>query len=1069
MRPEARSVAAWLERLAEDRLIALSPRTVTDVEKLLRQLEARGVEDAAEIGHALASLLAKDEERWRQVLDRFQRAFASADAAPSTGAEGPPGGAEPEASAPPRPGVAEREARRTALLVVGMGVFLLVWLRGVAPPAVPMLRRLPEFRGTTPSGKPVPADPQGSVLPGASTTPSGKPVPADPQGSVLPGASTTPSGKPVPADLPAPHLERTEEARRSDLISPPHGLSSFRDAPGPAWLRFLLGGVSVMLAALGARFWFAERDLVDDLEEAGRRSDKARSDALGDASSLGVPYHIERAPPIPVRAIDDAATRLGRITRRDEGVELDVVPTIERTIESGGRAIPVFCPDRRREPLLVLVDIEEGKHPYLDGVEWVLDRWKRLGVPFVRYDYQERPLQLLRRPDQHMMRLDELVRRAEGGPLLLISRMVLPQDFRGRLDWLSRLSAWPNRAFLDLDPRLPGERRREARRVLERIEASRMARYPFTPEGLLACATALSGGGARGAVRREQGLPKVDEAGVEDAFRRWAASACCVPDPTWEHLDSLRRELWELRAALPEARSVQRLIDWIRARGYGEGEVGRGDGLRFRAEARLELLAELRREDRKRWPVSPGERLEHRARALLLRQLEAADVKGDTFERAKRDMKMRVHRAVLGQERVERLVEELAESPVAPELKVLLAEELELQRVTKLAGGGERWGMRAREGVAASVATGRGWARLRDLARLGRWRWRHGMAVAAAVVGASLGVVWGSQGRARREVTPATWKVVLPSQPAPSPSLTAPSEVPLEELVALAKEAPMRFVRLPGGRFQMGSPASEAGHWEDEARHPAEVWPFEMSVHEVTQKQWTLVMGTRPFDCDYGCGDDLPAQNVRWVDAVRFLNALTDRENKARPANAQRTRCYEEKGGTWTWEPGCTGYRLPTEAEWEYAARAGTETAYSFGEDAKEACKYGNGADLSAKKNQKYTGWTVNEACADGFADLAPVGRFQPNAWGLHDMHGNVWEWVWDWYGEYPKQAEASYAGPKTGSERVLRGGSFLREPERLRCSSRISRGPSDPVGRLPSDSVVSRGVRCARGAPPSP
>jgi formylglycine-generating enzyme required for sulfatase activity len=197
-------------------------------------------------------------------------------------------------------------------------------------------------------------------------------------------------------------------------------------------------------------------------------------------------------------------------------------------------------------------------------------------------------------------------------------------------------------------------------------------------------------------------------------------------------------------------------------------------------------------------------------------------------------------------------------------------------------------------------------------------------------------------------------------------------------------------------------------------------------------------------------------QRVSWEDAVGYLNRLTERENQTRGANEPLTRCYDE--GKWTWERGCTGYRLPTEAEWEYAARARTETAYSFDGGAKEVCAYGNAADQAAKR--RYSFLTVNEACDDGFADPAPVGSFKANAWGLYDMHGNVWEWVWDWYEAYPEQVKAVYAGPESGRGRVLRGGSFYDEPWMLRSSYRNASGPTS--------TRAYKGFRCARSAPPN-
>jgi formylglycine-generating enzyme required for sulfatase activity len=284
------------------------------------------------------------------------------------------------------------------------------------------------------------------------------------------------------------------------------------------------------------------------------------------------------------------------------------------------------------------------------------------------------------------------------------------------------------------------------------------------------------------------------------------------------------------------------------------------------------------------------------------------------------------------------------------------------------------------------------------------------------------------------------------SASAPRPIRAAP------KLVALADVAPMRFVSLAGGRFQMGSPAGESGHTTDEKQHPAEVGAFEIAIQEVTQRQWVTVMRTKPFDCTDDCTDDKPAQKVSWFDATKFMNALTDRENRALPASDKRTRCYDEK--TWTWERTCTGYRLPTEAEWEYAARDGTTTAYSFGSYTEDLCSYGNGADLKRGSS----GWKVNDQCNDGYVNLAPVGSFRANRSGLFDMHGNVREWVWDWYGPYPETLRVAYVGPPGGNKRVLRGGSFVDVPWTLRSSDRIEGQPENGYEFV--------GFRCVRDAP---
>jgi sulfatase modifying factor 1 len=284
----------------------------------------------------------------------------------------------------------------------------------------------------------------------------------------------------------------------------------------------------------------------------------------------------------------------------------------------------------------------------------------------------------------------------------------------------------------------------------------------------------------------------------------------------------------------------------------------------------------------------------------------------------------------------------------------------------------------------------------------------------------------------------------------------------------------MRFTKIPRGTFDMGSPQSERDafkkldptlgdtYFADERLHSVAVSAFELAVTEVTNAQWKAVMGTSPSDCSYGCGDDHPVQNVSWVMAVEYLNKLTDRENTRQGPSAQRTRCYERRGDTWEWVKGCTGFRLPTEAEWEYAARAGSKTAYSFGDDPRDLCQHSNGAEQAVKR--AHPNRTVNEGCDDGAANLAEVGKYAQNPWGLFDMHGNVWEWVWDWYDDKYTDNDTvtnDPRGPQNGDLRVLRGASFWSQHWRLRSAVRYWNGPSY--------TSENTGFRCARGSPPSP
>jgi formylglycine-generating enzyme required for sulfatase activity len=156
-------------------------------------------------------------------------------------------------------------------------------------------------------------------------------------------------------------------------------------------------------------------------------------------------------------------------------------------------------------------------------------------------------------------------------------------------------------------------------------------------------------------------------------------------------------------------------------------------------------------------------------------------------------------------------------------------------------------------------------------------------------------------------------------------------------------------------------------------------------------------------------GDSRPVERVSWHDAIAYCNARSLKE--------ELTPAYEITDQGIIWKRDADGYRLPTEAEWEYAARAGSETAFYTGEAISKSQ-----ARFSVPQSQG----TVN------------VGAFPPNPWGLYDMHGNVWEWCWDWYGEYDLETPADPAGPETGTIRVIRGGSWPFGPQRARSAFRF-------------------------------
>jgi formylglycine-generating enzyme required for sulfatase activity len=261
------------------------------------------------------------------------------------------------------------------------------------------------------------------------------------------------------------------------------------------------------------------------------------------------------------------------------------------------------------------------------------------------------------------------------------------------------------------------------------------------------------------------------------------------------------------------------------------------------------------------------------------------------------------------------------------------------------------------------------------------------------------------------------------------------------EMALAHTQMPMRLNWLSGGEFTMGE--RDGGFHGDAPRHRVALSHFAICTTEVSAAQYEVVMGERPHESD---ADDIPVRGVNWLSAARFMNALTKRENKSRAADAQLTKCYNEQ--TWVWDRACTGYRLPTEAEWEYAARAGTTTDWWFGNDPKDICKYGN----------------VDTDCDDGFPNFAPVEteRLQPNAWGLHGMIGNVSEWVFDAY----YQNEGAAINPvydASGTWRVFRGGALEEFVIYTKAGRRGSGQPDDPVAVR----LTFVGFRCARGPVP--
>ena len=264
---------------------------------------------------------------------------------------------------------------------------------------------------------------------------------------------------------------------------------------------------------------------------------------------------------------------------------------------------------------------------------------------------------------------------------------------------------------------------------------------------------------------------------------------------------------------------------------------------------------------------------------------------------------------------------------------------------------------------------------------------------------------------------------------------------------------PAGFVRIEAGTFTMGSPSGELGRFSNEAQHSVTLTrAFYLQATEVTQEQWQSLMGNNPSNRG-GC-PTCPVERVNWWEAVAYANALSASEGL--PACYTLTGCgavtpgndMECSGVTVTAAGGdpyaCTGYRLPTESEWEYAARAGTTTATYAG-------------NLTATDCSDTTLLPIAWFCGNSGNQTQPVGGKVANAWGLYDMLGNVWEWTWDRYATYPSTA-TDPTGATGGSDRVGRGGSRGYNALGTRAADR---GSSTPGGRF-SD----LGFRPARTAP---
>ena len=265
------------------------------------------------------------------------------------------------------------------------------------------------------------------------------------------------------------------------------------------------------------------------------------------------------------------------------------------------------------------------------------------------------------------------------------------------------------------------------------------------------------------------------------------------------------------------------------------------------------------------------------------------------------------------------------------------------------------------------------------------------------------------------------------------------------------------MVRIPGGSFMMGSTDGEDN---EKPVHEVTISSFMMGKYEVTQGLYEEVMGSNPSKFEFSCGSDCPVEQVSWCNAVYFANRLSEKEGLeavySLPSGFGMGLDYDKCNAL---SPKVSqnlsknGYRLPTEAEWEYAAKAGGELKYAGSNDLGEVAWYGSYVWDSSSSS-----WVKGSKEGNSGDRTHSTGQKKANAFGLYDMSGNVWEWTWDWYGEYAAPGSTDPVGASRGSDRVLRGGGWYGYASILRSASRNSNDPGYSYSGL--------GFRLSRSVP---
>ena len=645
----------FLDDLSRHRIVTLSPVEYLEVQRLI---SLRPEFTTKELRATLASLLATNPEQWQQIARLFDLHYsttASSRASPGIAASSSRGVVEPrEESGDPNQTENRRNLPLRASFERGLAWFGHVvqnapriwWVLGLAAMLAAAIAAIVV----------------GVLLepPVEIEQPSGMKIEPPPAREVRWQIAKEPLQRAGKADIEIEPLVRQYDVL--DIL-----------AICFSWLLVSLGVGWIGLPEV-VRRWRRER------AGARRRQLTAERRRLGEAAereptSTAILYQVRRHPPLERWVAEDSAGILGRLFGAADGHDLDVMSTLRATLRQGGLLTPVYADRAVMHELVVLVDIEQGDHPWLAGIDWLLERWQVQGVRLACFVFQFDPLFVESRASRLSLPLERLARQSDGGPLLVISRTLSSEGFKSRAQWLRHSDAWPVKAWLDPDPRPMGERRSEVP-ILRRLKTSGLQRFPFSGDGLIALARYLisEGQGVR-SPGWEHLKPKEDPA-VAEALRKWALLAALVPDANWEQLEDLRQSFPELRGPLPDRRYVQRLLDWLADQNQNRQPESE-DGRTLELSGRLveKLIREQRRLDAG-LPLS--ERLEVRGRQLLLKQLDATQPDDDLL-RLFWQLKRAGHLIAIEPNRILEVIEPLVGTAVESELVRVIKLELERQ------------------------------------------------------------------------------------------------------------------------------------------------------------------------------------------------------------------------------------------------------------------------------------------------------------------------------------------------------------------------------------------------------